>query len=281
VSYYNHQSAEMPFLARYFADLMRYRHLCWNLVGSDLRARFRRSRLGILWAMIQPLSFALMIAFVYGRLFNPNHGDDSATFWTYAIYVFSGMIIWEYFSSTVMGGLDALTGAQGYLRQARVPFFVFQLRVSLSGMVILAAGVLALLMMMVVVGQAPKFGPQLLLIPFFLVFLLAFVTPLAMLLSIVGTQFRDLRYISIIALQALFFLSPVMLVREFLESDHLVWLKLGNPLVPMLDMFRDPVLYGRWWELGDVGLVLMWIVGLWASALVAGASFGRRVVFAI
>ena len=87
MSYSNYQTRDLPFAIRYVLDVGRYRHLCWNLVGSDLRSRFRRSHLGIIWAIIQPLSFALIIAFVYGQLF----GQKS--FWEYAIYVYSGMLV--------------------------------------------------------------------------------------------------------------------------------------------------------------------------------------------
>jgi ABC-type polysaccharide/polyol phosphate export permease len=101
MSYVNVHSRELPFLTRYAADLFTYRHLCWNLVGADLRARFRRSRLGILWAIIQPLAFALMIAAVWGGMFNV------ADYWAFAIYVFSGRFCGS-FSRTSLSDLRML-----------------------------------------------------------------------------------------------------------------------------------------------------------------------------
>src|SRR5579871_5700577 len=130
MSYANYHSRKMPAPLRYVADLFRYRHLCWNLVGSDLRARFRRSYLGILWAIIQPLAYSLVIAWAWGAIFHaPNY-------WSFAVYVFSGMLVWEYFNSTLIVSLDGLISAIGYLRQSRIPFFVFQLRVPLTAAVI-------------------------------------------------------------------------------------------------------------------------------------------------
>ena len=54
-----------------------------------------------------------------------------------------------------------------------------------------------------------------------------------------------------------------------------------NPLVSFLDMFRDPVLYGRLWEAQDVIVMLIWIGLLWVGAIIASMSAGRRIVFAI
>ncbi|MEQ1785263.1 MAG: hypothetical protein ABMA14_28290, partial [Hyphomonadaceae bacterium] len=68
MSYVNVQDRRLPFVLRYLGDLMTYRHLCWNLVTSDLRSRFRRTQLGVLWAVIQPLVMALLIAAVWGAL---------------------------------------------------------------------------------------------------------------------------------------------------------------------------------------------------------------------
>ncbi len=265
----------LPFAVDYFADLFTYRHLCWNLVGSDLRARFRRSRLGILWAVIQPLMFSLIIAAVWGTVFG------SGNYWNYAIYVFSGMIVWEYFSTNIVVAQDALINAEGYLKQTRVPFLIFQVRTPLTGMVILLCGIIGLVVMMTVLGLWRPLGLHLLLVPVFLVILLLFATPIATIMSIVGTQFRDVKHISYIAVQALFFVSPVMLERSVLERPELGFLEFANPMMPIIDMFRAPLLDGRLWQPSALGAVLAWTAGLWIVAVLLQARFGRRLVFAL
>ena len=121
----------------YFSALWKYRSLGANLVGADLRARFRRSRLGIVWAIIQPLFFSLTIAFIWGVVFKVPYLE-------YAIYVFSGMIVWEYFGNTIMASQDALINSEGYLKQGRIPFLIFQLRAPLSGFFTFVAGFVGL-----------------------------------------------------------------------------------------------------------------------------------------
>lgn len=261
-------------IARYIGALGKYRHLCWNLVGSDIRARFRRSRLGLLWAIVQPLSFSLMIALVWGALFQQS-------FLNFAVYVFSGMVVWEYFTNVVLGSQDSLIASEGYLKQGRIPLIIFQARTPLSGLVTFLAGFAGLAGMLLALDQFPEIGLHLLLVPAFVLLLIAFVFPVAIIFSLLGTQFRDLRHASAICINALFFMSPVMLAREYLESENLRFLHFVNPIIPLLDMMRAPILESTFWGVQEMMVMGFWIAGLWAIALLLSFKFGRRIVFSL
>jgi lipopolysaccharide transport system permease protein len=275
MSYSNYQTRKVPAALRYISDLWRYRHLCWHLVGSDLRSRYRRSRLGILWAVIQPLGYAAVIAWAWGSLFGQ---EDYLTF---GIYVFSGMLIWEYFSNTLNASLDALQNAVGYLRQSRMPFVLFQARVPLTGLANLIFGMLGLFAVLAAAQQFPFPGLHLLLVPAYVAILFLFMLPLAVIFSVIGAQYRDVKHIMGIALQLLFFLSPIFAVRSFIDDPRLAILNYANPLVPLMDLFRDPVLYGRFWEQQDVVVVSVWGAVLWVTASVIASRAGRNLVFAL
>lgn len=275
MSYVNVQDRSLPFALRYLGDLMAYRHLCWNLVASDLRSRFRRTQLGILWAVIQPLALALLIAAVWGTLM------QRSSFLEYALYVFSGQVAFEFFSVAFQGGQHALINAAGFIKQARIPFFIFQLRVMLSAIVMFFFAFIGVVLFAVATGQPPALGPNLLLIPAFLVVGVLFGLPIAIIMSVTGALFRDVGHISVLIERAVFLVSPVMLPREILDQPHLKFLEFVNPIVPLLDLFRDPVIYGKLWDPQDVIVMSIWIVGLWTIAMITAGSAGRRVVFAI
>lgn len=273
MSYSNVQTRPMPFPLRYLNDLATFRHLAWNLVGADLRARFRRSKVGIAWAVIQPLAFSLLIAAVWSSVFK------MASYWDYAIFVFSGMIIWEYFSGLIIVGQDALINAEAYLRQTRIPFLIFQVRTPFSSMVVLLCGFVGLIGLMAVLGKLPPFGFQLLLVPVFLVVFALFSIPIVILMSILGATFRDVKYISQIGVQAMFFVSPVMLERAVFDRPELQVLHYVNPMVPLLDMFRAPILHGNVWQQADVLTILAWIVVAWSAAILVSARTGRSLIY--
>jgi lipopolysaccharide transport system permease protein len=275
MSYVNIQDRKLPFSLRYLGDLMTYRHLCWNLVGSDLRSRFRRTRLGILWAFIQPLAFALMIAAVWGAL------QKSVSYMEFALYVFTGMVVFEMFATALQGGQDALMGAAGFVKQARIPFFIFQLRVVLSGLVMLLFSLIGIFLFSTAIGHPPELGTHLLLIPAFLPIIALFTLPIVIIMSIIGALYRDVRHIASLFERAMFLISPVMLPRQVLAEPQLRFLEFVNPMVPLIDMFRAPLVYHKMWEPQQVIVISIWIVGLWTIALITAASSGRKVVFAL
>lgn len=275
MSYVNVQDRRLPFALRYLGDLMAYRHLCWNLVASDLRSRFRRTRLGVLWAVIQPLCFALLIAAVWGTM------HKSSTYLEFAVYVFCGIVAFDFFSTAMSGGQFALSNAAGFVRQARIPLFVFQLRVVLSSVVMFVFSLIGILIFSTAVGLPPVLGPQLLLVPAFVGVAVMFALPITIIMSIMGTLYRDLQHISGLVERAIFMVSPIMLPREILSQPQLKFMEYVNPLVPFSDMFRDPMIYGRFWELQDVAVMTIWITGLWTLAIIMSVSVGRKLVFAI
>jgi lipopolysaccharide transport system permease protein len=228
-----------------------------------------------LWAILQPLGFSLIIGAVWSQVFK---AQSVAAF---VVYVFSGMLVWEYFSQTIIVGLDALINSRGYLKQARIPFLIFQMRVPLTGIVIFLFGLLGLLALMALLGSFPPIGVHLFLVPAYVAMLLLFVMPFGVLASIVGPNFRDARHIIGLALQTVFFLSPVMLERAVLQSDRIHLIQYLNPIVALLDLFRDPVLYGVLWSGQDVLVWAIWTGAMWVIALTAAVKAGRRIVFAI
>ena len=273
MSYVNIRDRRLPFIVRYLSDLLSYRHLCLNLVSSDLRSRFRRTRLGILWAVAQPLIFALMLALVWGNL------QKAANYWEFALYVFTGQVVFEMFSTAVIVGQDSLTSAAGYLKQARIPFFIFQVRTVLTSTVIFFFGTIGVFVFAAAVGAFPPVGLHLLLVPAFFGVYILFLTPIVILMSATGLQFRDVKHIAGLAVQALFLMSPVMMPREMFA--HLPYFEFLNPMVPVLDLYRAPILQGTLWHSQSAIVISIWIVALWAAAIISSVSAGRRIVYAL
>lgn len=275
MSYVNVNGRSMPFVIRYIIELFTYRHLMWSLVGSDLRSRFRRSYFGILWSLVQPLGFALALAYVWANLL------VIPDYWTFLVYVYAGLIVWEYFSNCVVSSQDSLLNGEGYLKQTRIPFLVFQLRPAMSGLVVLAAAFCGLIGLQVIMGKVPIGLAWAVQTPAAFVVLFLFMAPMCIVLSVLGTQFRDLKHLSTMVVSALFLLSPVMFERAMFDSDKLQLLRLLNPMITVLDMFRAAVVHGEWWTQEQGITIGCWIVGLWTMAIIVTVRAGRRLVFAI
>lgn len=262
--------------AENLGELWRYRHLCFYLANADLESRFRRSSLGILWAMVHPLAFAMLYAVMLASLFQQD-------FRAFSIYVFSGIVLWDAISAFINAGANSLINASGYVKQSAIPLLIFPIRTCLTIMSILALSFLSFSIYTFAVsglfGHSIYFG--VLWVWAIPVALLLFVVgiPIATITALLNVKFRDTQQILVIATQALWFSSPIFIAREVFETPHLRYWEMVNPVVAVTDLFRDPVIHGIMPSLNDWIVIGIWSLALWVIAGTMLVLFGRRIVF--
>ncbi|MCI3181567.1 hypothetical protein C5708_15035 [Caulobacter sp. CCUG 60055] len=239
---------------------LRHRHLLFHLVGADLRARYRRSRLGILWALLWPILFASVFTWVAINIFHQ-------PFTTYIVYVLTGVVMWDMLGGAFNQGASALVVGEGYLRQARIPYLLFPIRTVASMAVNFVFGSIAALgVTLVLTPQA--FGWTWLWWPFVLLLTVLFCVPCATFSAIANLKFRDYQHGISIVILMLWYLSPALVMRDVYERPSIKWFTDLNPFASLLDIFRDPLMYHHAPSLHDVGLVAAYTVVMWAVALI-------------
>ncbi|CAN1724581.1 Transport permease protein [Hyphomicrobium sp. 1Nfss2.1] len=255
----------------YARDIFAARYFWWHLALSDLRSRWRRSYLGILWSILQPLGITILISIVFSRLLN-------ASFLDYAPYVLSGIIFWEFFASTVSGGSLAFVQNEPYIKQCRHPLAIYTLRTVLANLVVTVVASLALVIVVLVLKPGTLSWAWL---AWFLALpvLLFTAWPLATALAYVSVRFRDVPYALGLAMQTLWFISPVYFDVKLFRSAGLDGLVDYNPIYHLLELTRAPFLRGEWPSLANYGVCLATIAGLATLAIVLGRRMERRVMF--
>src|SRR5262249_40021073 len=118
---------------RYVRDLWACRHFWMHLARATIRARFRNSRLGILWALLQPLLLTLLMAFFFGAVFQVPMAE-------FAPFVFSGLLIWEFVCGAVLVGCTSFVAASPYICQRRLPLAIYPLKNVLSTCTVFSIG---------------------------------------------------------------------------------------------------------------------------------------------
>lgn len=255
----------------YMADVWRARYFWWHLSMSDLRGRFRRSSLGILWAVLQPLALTLLLSFVFSKLLNQSLSS-------YAPYILSGIIIWEYISFTVIGGSTALIQADAYIKQTRNPLAIYTLRNTVSGLVVLSVASISLFGWVLVMFPQ-NFSFSWLAIPTLPPVLALIVWPLATIVGYIGARFRDLPNALALLLQAAWFISPVYFKESMFREGGLNAFVDYNPIYHVMQILRAPVLYGEW----PTAANYIWCLGLSllliCVAVAVGVRAEKRVIF--
>jgi lipopolysaccharide transport system permease protein len=251
--------ATQPGLGGTLGELFKHRHLLFHLVKSDVRNRYRRTYLGIAWALVWPIAFSFIIASVAIYIFKSALAD-------YLIYIISGFMVWELISGAIVGGASCLIQSEGYVRQARIPYLLFAIRMVLSLSVnyffsaIAAVGLVAVL-------RPDWLGPALLLLPVVWLMTALLAVPLALISGIANMRFRDYQHGISLVIFLLWYLSPNMVARDVYESAKLKIFTDINPAASLLDLSRLTLMQPSYATLQDVAVwavytVIAWTIGL-------------------
>lgn len=232
-----------------------YRDLIYQLIYRDVTARYKRSVLGIAWTMLNPLGTMIILSVVFSHVFPGIEG--------YVAYVLSGLLVWNFFAQSTTAGMNSLVWGGDLFRRIYLPRTVFAISAVGTGVVNLVISLVPLLLVMLVVGVKISASFFLVVIPIILV--AAFALGVALLLSSVGVFFPDVVEMYQIAIQAWFYLTPVLYKLDILPEEIQFWVRL-NPMVYFVDIFRLSTFYGQLFSWKIFGLS----AGVAALTLIAG-----------
>lgn len=247
------------------------RYFWTHLALSDLRSRWRRSFLGMFWSIVQPLGMTLLISIVFSKLF---HTDIKL----YAPYILSGIIVWDFVTSSVVGGSLAFVQADAYIKQCKHPLAIYTLRIVLSNLVVLMMASITLACWAGVV-LPQNFGAVWLsaLIVYPIVVMIAW--PLSTLLAYAGTRFRDIPHALGLVMQAVWFVSPVYFEAKLFKNGDLHALIDYNPVYHLLQLVRAPLLEGKAPTLENIYFCLATAAIFALLAWLVGRRAERKVIF--
>ncbi len=234
--------------------LWRFRHFMWTSIVGDLRTRFVRSRLGLLWWILHPLAQATIFALVLGEVLSARIGGvDSKV--AFPIYLMAGMAAWGLFSEIVNRCLSIFIEYAGPMKKIAFPRICLPLIIWGSALV----NHLILLVVLVAVfsslGHAP--GAAWLVLPLGIGLLSMFAFGLGVLLGILNVFSRDVAQVMTVVMQVWFWLTPIVYMPSVLPAWFQAYIE-WNPLVPLIRLYQDALLFNRWPNLQDlVGSFLM------------------------
>lgn len=160
---------------------------------------------------------------------------------SFAVFLFAGMIPWNFFSSVVTQSGTAFIHNEGLIKKIYLPKAIFPLSIAFALLVDSALSFLALFAIIIIIGGTLSWA--VLFIPLAYLLLFFFTLGIGLVMSIATVFFRDLQYVILIAMQGLFFLTPILYKHNAL-SGKAAWIVSLNPLVPFIDLFRSPLYLG-------------------------------------
>jgi ABC-type polysaccharide/polyol phosphate export permease len=221
-------------VSTFLPELYSRRNVLRQLVSQQLILRYRRTALGYLWTLINPLLMMSVMAWVFSTLFK-------ADLKTFAVFLFAGMIPWNFFSSVVSQSGTAFVHNEGLIKKVYLPKAIFPLSIAFAFLIDSLLSFVALFAIILAIGGTLSWA--VLFIPAAFMLLFFFALGVGLIMSIATVFFRDLQYIILITLQGLFFFTPILYQRDML-GGNIGWLVGLNPVVPYIELFRAPLTQG-------------------------------------
>ena len=234
-----------------FSELVRYRDLLRILIAKIIKSRYKRSALGVLWALLNPLLTMAVLTIAFSALFKGAVAN-------YPLYILSGLICWNFLNQTTLLAMSSLVWSGPLLRRVYVPRTIFAVASVGHGLVHLVLTMVPLVAIMVIMRQ--HFYATWWFVPIALLLLAAFSLGVALFMSTLAVFFMDVLDLYQVFLQAWFFLTPIMYPESIFPAQY-AWILRFNPMHHLLELFRAPILLGHLPAAGTVLAACAWAFG--------------------
>jgi lipopolysaccharide transport system permease protein len=222
----------LPFVATaaYLWDLL------LELVSRDIRLRFKRSLLGILWSLVTPLVQLVVLRFVFTTIVPLDIPDFTA-------FLFIGLIVWAWLQSSLDQAASSIVDNGELVRLAGFP-------VAILPVVTVAANLIELVLALPVLGiflwrsGGAPLSPALLLLPVLLAVQFLLILSVAYFVAALQVTFRDVKHLLGVGLMLGFYLSPVF-YQVHQVPPQFARIYILNPMVHLMGAYRDVLLHGR------------------------------------
>lgn len=228
-------------------ELYAYRDLFHFLTWRMIKVRYAQSAIGIGWAIIQPLFTTLVFTVVFGRLARVDSEGQP-----YLLFSFAAMVPWTYFANSLTEGANSLVQSADMISKVYFPRVILPLSAVAAKLLDFAIAFLILLGLMFAQGVWPNAG--ILLLPLFILLMMATAAGLGMWLTALAIQYRDVKHALGFVVQLLMYAAPVVYPTSAVPTR---WQLVGglvlnpqylyalNPMVAVIEGFRSALLGTR------------------------------------
>jgi lipopolysaccharide transport system permease protein len=220
-------------------ELWTYRDLFLVLAWRDISVRYKQTFLGALWAILQPVMTMVVFTFIFNRMAGIESGDGTP----YPIFLYTGLLIWQYFSATVNNAAQSMVNNANLIQKVYFPRLLIPATGAATALIDLAVASAILVVMMAYYG----FSPQLVgvaIIPLLLLIATFCSLGVGLFLASLNIKYRDVRHALPFFVNIGLYLTPViypvaMLDRYPIVKTLFLWL---NPMTGVINSARAGLL---------------------------------------
>ncbi len=255
---------------QFFRKVADHRLILGFLIRDNIILKYKKTVLGLVWALLSPLLHLITLAFVFSTIL----GRDLRT---HTLHILSGLVPWLFFSGSLIKSTTSLVGREGLIKKIYVPKQVY------VGADAIAMGIESFISLVVLYTLVtifigfPSNLTFLLLIPIFILQLL-FQMGLALLFSVINVLFRDTANILQVILQLGFFATPILYTTDRVPEkfQFVLWI---NPMYWFIELYRSVITQST----VPGGMQILVCFGITAVAVILGIAvfkaMDKKIVF--
>ena len=221
-------------MSAYIANFKKFQPLLKEIVSRDIKIKYRRSVLGVLWTLLNPLLMMVVLSLVFSNLFRFDIEN-------YPVYILSGQVVYNFFSESTTSAMSAIIDNASLLKKVYIPKYMFVFSRVLSSIINVLASHCALLIVMIFIGIEINWTMILFFIP--LLFLAIFCLGVGLILAAASVKFRDIIHLYSVFTTAFMYLTPVIYALSLLPHWLYIIVRL-NPITNYLMIYRDLMING-------------------------------------
>ena len=205
-----------------------------SLVSRDFKLKYRRSVLGVLWSLLNPLLMMIVMAAVFSFMF-------SFKIENFPVYLILGTIMFEYMSRSTAAAMVSITESQALIKKIRIEKLIFPLEKVMFELVNLGLSMIAAIAVMIFFRVVPSLH-VIWALPLLLVLVTLFCTGLSLLLSALAVFFRDVMHLWSVVITAWTYATPLFYPYDMLDG----WMQTVmqfNPMYHYITFFRDIMMW--------------------------------------
>jgi ABC-2 type transport system permease protein len=217
-------------------NFSKYRYLLSELVKKDIKLKYRKSYLGILWTLIEPLLTMLVLSVVFSQLY----GKDDKTF---PVYILTARLLYTFFSNATKAAMKSIRNNGQMIKKVYVPKYMYPLSSILAQYVTFLISLIVLFAVAVVLKVKPTVYIVGAIVP--LLVLLVMVFGVGLILATLAVFFRDMEYLWSVILMIIMYCSAIFYEPSRVIKNGYGWILNLNPLYSVIVNFRNCVLFGK------------------------------------
>lgn len=254
-----------------YQNLLNYVPLMQELVKRDLKVKYRRSALGYLWSLLNPLLMMCVMTFVFSNFFR-------STIENFPLFLICGQTLWNFFNESTTTAMRSIVANGSLIKKVYIPKYIFPLSRVLSCFVTMSFSLVAIVIVMIFTGATFYWTVLLVGLPLLLLFI--FCCGMALVLSSLSTYFNDITHLYGVFTVAWMYATPIFYDASILPETVgkvIFW----NPMYQFITFFRSLILHGQvpTWDIWII--CILYSVGMLAVGLAVFKKLQRDFILYI